>query len=1076
MSDEIVSTPKTSFYVAGGTLRPDAPSYVERPADREILERLAEGELCFVLTSRQMGKSSLMARTARRLRDDGTRTAVVDLTQIGGGEAVEESSWYLGVLRTIHRGLKVSTDLKAWWRENDEFSPVQRFVEYFREVALPSTEEPLVVFVDEIDSTLHLPFRDDFFAAIRSFFNARASEPEFERLSFVLLGVATPNQLIADRTRTPFNVGRGIVLEDFTHEESVVLARGLEGKGAVLDRVLDWTGGQPFLTQELCRRAAEDEIQDADGVDGLVEQRFLSEEAQREETHLKHIEERLTAGPPIEVRRRLEMYRHILRGRSVPDEPASTHCAALKLAGVVKVAGDGTLRPRNRLYRRIFDIPWCRQSMPADRARQTAYASLAAMLLVFLGWYSTVQPVPYIEQIQLADEDYGVARRAYEELRANPFTRGRAKGLMAEFWDRRALKAELGGDRDRALLLTLQGLILADDELRRREAGELSTSFGNFWATLRHGSWIRAVAFSPDGETVLTGSDDGTARLWRADSGAPIGEPMRHDSSSGLNLVFAVAFSPDGETVLTGSDDGTARLWRADSGAPIGEPMRHDSLVRGLAFSPDGETVLTGSSDGTSRLWRADSGDPIGEPMRHENSVFAVAFGPGGGTVLTGSDDRIARLWRADSGDPIGEPMRHSDWIFAAAFSPDGETVLTGSSYGMARMWRADSGAPIGEPMRHRSSVRGLAFSPDGETVLTGSSGGARLWRVDSGDPIGEPMRHRSSVVAVAFSPNGETVVTGSSDGTARLWRVDSEEPIGEPMRHPDRVRAVAFSPDGETVLTGSSDGARLWRADSGAPIGEPMRHGSSVLAVAFSPSGETVLTGSADNTARLWRVDSGAPICEPMRHPDRVRAVAFSPDGETVVTGSEDEARLWRADSGAPIGEPMLRDSSSPLNKFFTVAFSPDGETVVTGSDGGTARMWRADSGAPIGEPMHHEGRRLAVAFSPDGETMLTQTDEWLQVFSKTPEGLVHRSSRYLHSLAIQFPTDCKDCVQIAIRPSATQIRVETIPLFEPSASPIEGDPADLLEAWQQRLALRFDGNMDLEPPYSVPSPPSQR
>jgi WD40 repeat protein len=519
---------------------------------------------------------------------------------------------------------------------------------------------------------------------------------------------------------------------------------------------------------------------------------------------------------------------------------------------------------------------------------------------------------------------------------------------------------------------------------------------------LQHQDGVTAVAFSPDGKTVLTGSGhrlrpSGEARLWEAATGEPIGAPLQHQSS-----VEAVVFSPDGKTVLTGSGDlgkrGEARLWEAATGKPIGAPLQHQDWVRAAAFSPDGKTILTGSGDKTARLWEAATGKPIGAPLEHQDSVHAVAFSPDGKTILTGTGDfpdrkGEARLWEAATGKPISVPLQHHDRVNAVAFSPDGKTVLTGGEDGTARMWEAATGKPIGAPLQHRNCVRAVAFSHDGRTIITGSADNiARLWEAATGKPIGAPLRHQGSVEAVVFSPDGKTILTGSEDGTARLWDLPTDQAIGAPLQHQYGVDAVAFSPDGKTVLTGSGEflkencEARLWEAATGKPIGAPLQHQDSVHAVAFSPDGKMVLTGSGDpmarrGQARLWEAATGKPIGAPLQHQDSVDAVAFSPDGKTVLTGTGDylgergEARLWEVATGKPIGAPLQHQQP-----VYVVAFSPDGKTVLTGSRNlftGSARLWEAVTGKPIGAPLEHQRQVYAAAFSPNGKMVLTGSSD---------------------------------------------------------------------------------------------------
>jgi hypothetical protein len=241
----------SQFYSVGGTLPSDAPSYVERAADKELLEHVRESRFCYILTTRQIGKSSLMVRTAERLVAEGTRAAIVDLTGIGSDQhSVTTDQWYYGIATTILNQLDLDEDLDAWWDRQGKLTPLQRFVRFLREVVLSQTSEPVVIFVDEIDSTLDLSFSSDFFAAIRACYNGRARDSELGRLTFVLVGAAEPTDLIADPRRTPFNIGTRIELPDFRRDEAELLAKGLSdgsaGREQALDRVFFWTDGHPY--------------------------------------------------------------------------------------------------------------------------------------------------------------------------------------------------------------------------------------------------------------------------------------------------------------------------------------------------------------------------------------------------------------------------------------------------------------------------------------------------------------------------------------------------------------------------------------------------------------------------------------------------------------------------------------------------------------------------------------------------------------------------------------------------------------------------------------------------------------
>ncbi len=368
------------FYVLGGTMMPNAASYVSRRADRELQDRVTAGDFCYVLTSRQMGKSSLMARSAKALREKGVQTAVVDLSAIGTAhDRISADQWCQSVAHRIARQLGLSVNLKSWWDERQHLATLTRLGEFFSDVVLHQTSGQVVIFLDEIDTTIHLQFKDDFFATIRACYNARATDSEYRRLVFVLLGVASPSDLIEDKQRTPFNIGHRIELTDFAEEEAKPLAEGL-GQPArdatrSLQRILYWTGGHPYLTQRLCCEVARRTIPrySQSEMDSVVHDAFLSPAAMREDHNLRFVYDRLLSegGSDPNAHRRdiLQLYWRVARGATVSDETFSPVCNALKLSGAVTVRSEGILRVRNRIYEEIFTSDWALQSLPIDWTR-----------------------------------------------------------------------------------------------------------------------------------------------------------------------------------------------------------------------------------------------------------------------------------------------------------------------------------------------------------------------------------------------------------------------------------------------------------------------------------------------------------------------------------------------------------------------------------------------------------------------------------------------------------------------------------------------------------------------------------
>lgn len=379
----------TEFFTAGGTLRPDSPSYVKRSTDDELINSILSGEFCYVLTARQMGKSSLMVRTAQHLQSSGINTAIIDLTQIG---TVSADQWYVGLITQLTKRLKLTTDPLGWWKEHSRLGNVQSFSNFLRDVILVEVQGSVVIFIDEIDTTLRLSFRDDFFAAIRATYNARAYDPEFKRLTFVLLGVASPTDLIMDRTRTPFNIGHEIALRKFSREDGNILEKGLEvvysqqGK-AILDRIFYWTNGHPYLTQKLCQTIAEKKIGENNDqkIDRLVEELFLSEGARRE-TNLQFVRENILNYP--DRRRILDIYKKVHQGTFVSDNKQSPSQNQLKLSGLV-IAENGRLNVHNQIYHRVFNIHWIKENTPTNwKTLSFILASVLGIILLFISGIS----------------------------------------------------------------------------------------------------------------------------------------------------------------------------------------------------------------------------------------------------------------------------------------------------------------------------------------------------------------------------------------------------------------------------------------------------------------------------------------------------------------------------------------------------------------------------------------------------------------------------------------------------------------------------------------------------------------
>ncbi|HHP7243615.1 MAG TPA: AAA-like domain-containing protein [Elainellaceae cyanobacterium] len=368
-------------YRVGGSLGTTDPTYIKRRADTTLYQSLLAGEFCYVLTSRQMGKSSLRMQMRHQIEQSGQgRCASIDISRIGS-EHINPNQWYQGIAFDLLRNLKLARviDLKQWWAEQGDISPVQKLSHLVEDILSNHLSAPqLFIFLDEIDSVKSLNFSvDDFFAFIRFCYNNRAENSIYQRLTWALFGVASPSELIADARRTPFNIGKAIALPGFTFSAAQPLAQGLIGMvdrpDVILQEILNWTNGQPFLTQKLCclvqmmhRDSVDGKLRIPPGteaywVENLVRSHVIDDwDMQDEPEHLKTIRDRLLRNEH-RAGRLLGLYQRIHHQGSVTAIECSEQTELL-LSGIV-IPSQGRIIINNRIYAEVFSLAWVTQQL-----------------------------------------------------------------------------------------------------------------------------------------------------------------------------------------------------------------------------------------------------------------------------------------------------------------------------------------------------------------------------------------------------------------------------------------------------------------------------------------------------------------------------------------------------------------------------------------------------------------------------------------------------------------------------------------------------------------------------------------
>lgn len=989
-----MSSPQAPFFVAGGALPLSVPSYVQRRADIDLYRWLNEGHFCYVLTSRQMGKTSLMVRTATRLRNEKVAVAVLDLSSIGL-KNINAEQWYDGLLLRVGKHLGLQQELKEFWEAQDRLGPMDRLMQAIQEVVLKHIKGRVVIFVDEIDGVRTLPFStDEFFAGIRSFYNERARSPELERLSFCLIGVATPSDLIQDVRTTPFNIGQRIDLNDFTEDEAAPLAAGLNSSAGVgqilLKRVLYWTGGHPYLTQRLCTAVAEEpQVTSAKDVDRVCEETFLSSRAREQDSNLIFVRDRILRADADQASL-LDLYEQIYDGKRVLYDDTNPLIDVLRISGITR-AVDGYLRVRNRIYERVFNKNWIKASMPdAELRRQKAAflrgilraAAIAAVILSIVGilaasFFSQRQEARRQQQIavrerqvaedqrKLANENEikairasedaeKAAKKAEEALEIAKEEKGRADQKAEEA---RVALAHAEAEKRRAdtqFELARRSAEQARTELKQRinqlsaiyeERGRLEAIRGDNWNAL---PFLSEAASLNDTLSRSYGEqqDSGTLSFLLARAISPV-ETEKVSLKGHASLVGLADFSPDARYLVTAGADGTAKVWEAGSGRLLRSLNKHTDAITSVAFSADNKHIVTSSLDYTAIIWDISDGSSL-TLHGHSGPVTSASFSPQGNLVVTTSFDGDARIWDAGSGKQLQRLNAHQGEVHSAAWSQDGTRVVTAGVDKTAKTWDVGKGTilqVLGGKEGHEKQIIAVRFNPRDSTIFTVSvDATVKQWDEKTGSLL-QTFKDTTAIKSINFSPDGKRMVTAGGDATAKVWNIADARIISELKGHTGNVNSAVFHPDGAMVLTASQDNsAKIWDAASGDLLMSLNGHAGEVTFATFSPDGEQVVTTSTDNTAKIWDVGGGR-LPRSLVHEGQLEAVALSPDDTRIVTtGRDSVAILWDLRTGKPVAPPLRHGDEWVLR----AAFSRDGSKLLTVSKSQT-KIWSAVDGRAL-------------------------------------------------------------------------------------------------------------------------------
>jgi WD40 repeat protein len=468
-----------------------------------------------------------------------------------------------------------------------------------------------------------------------------------------------------------------------------------------------------------------------------------------------------------------------------------------------------------------------------------------------------------------------------------------------------------------------------------------------------HSDSVYAVALSPNGKYLASGSWNGTVILWDIQSGRVI-----RTFSQFPNRIQTLTFSNDSKLLFSGST--IIKIWDISNGQEIKTIGNDLKLITHVGISPDQKYALLAEQGGTINLVDISSGKTLQIFPGDNSDILSFGFSADGEYVATGNSKRI-NIWDIKQTKLVHIYIGHTKDITCIAFSPDGKYILSGGSDKTVILWDILSGKILRKWTNFSGELRCISFSPDGKSFLTGTwDKEIQLWSIEKGSKIKSYIGHTNGIAALTFFEDGKNFVSGSSDNTIRIWDITSGKTIKTLPGHQNQVRAVAFSHDGHYIITTGMDHLiRIWDKENGQLIQSFDAHSERVDSIALSSDNQYIISGSWDKSARLWLLKNGK-MMKKFPHEMTVSSVDFLNERQQIVTGSGGTVRIWDIKSGH-----LVKTLAGYADGVLALSCSPDERFLVSGHYNGSLILWDLTSGKAICSMLESDGKPICTSFA---------------------------------------------------------------------------------------------------------------